>query len=805
MTKSKQYQYSRPTDKLVYMAFFISGMAGLIYEISWSRQMGLLFGHTVQASATVVGGFFAGMGIGYALAARLTRRVNPLLGYAVAEGLVAVWACVIPLLLGLINEPLVAELLRHPNPAVQTGIRLVVSFLILLPATVALGTTLPFIAEYLSPSHRPVPKRIAKAYAINTWGALLGVVSTTTVLLVTVGVKRCSWLAAGLSVLCAGIVYRVWKKESQFPSKNKSKAAHPLKTDSENRPLMWVGLAALSGFGILALQVLYTRLFALVLHNSTYTFGAVLTVFLGALAIGAGLVHRFLQRAEALTVITRLCVWGALAVTLSLWSFGLTTKLDYFNHGGSFSEHMFAVFALVGFVVGPPIVILGMILPATWYGAQSGQRSSGRTIGNLTAVNTFAATLGSLGTAFVLIAILGLWGSFLAVTVLFLICGTVLRKDGRRIRGICMGLVVVCSGIGAVALVQRFSTLPEQSGARLLKRWETAYGWLDIVGIPERNVFALRENIHYVHGDTLNSAAREFRQGHLPLCLHPNPSDVLFLGLGTGMTASAALDHPEAKRIVAVELIPEVVEAVDYFRQANGDLLHNSRVSIEIDDARHWLLASRDRFDVIVSDLFVPWQSQSGYLYTVEHYQAVRSHLAEGGLFCQWLTFNQVGRREFETIANSFASVFPSTTLWWGRVTPQQGMVMLVGSEAPFVVDAANLNPRLESLNAVMERKDPYLGSIVYFCRLFLGCWSAPTTPVSLNTDEHPRIEFLTPLTYRNRDFLTHQSLITYFDDVLTTLGTGGIRFSLNPDETETLNEKHALQRQVLMRQMTRQ
>ena len=80
MTKSKQYQYSRPTDKRVYMAFFISGMAGLIYEISWSRQMGLLFGHTVQASATVVGGFFAGMGIGYALAARLTRRVNPLLG-----------------------------------------------------------------------------------------------------------------------------------------------------------------------------------------------------------------------------------------------------------------------------------------------------------------------------------------------------------------------------------------------------------------------------------------------------------------------------------------------------------------------------------------------------------------------------------------------------------------------------------------------------------------------------------------------------------------------------------------------------
>jgi len=119
--------------------------------------------------------------------------------------------------------------------------------------------------------------------------------------------------------------------------------------------------------------------------------------------------------------------------------------------------------------------------------------------------------------------------------------------------------------------------------------------------------------------------------------MHRNPQDVLFLGLGTGLTAAGAIPHQEVRHITAVELIPEVVEAVRFLADYNFDVVDHEKTRIVCDDARHYLLATEDKFDVIVSDLFVPWESESGYLYTVEHYEVAATRMKEGGLFCQWL------------------------------------------------------------------------------------------------------------------------------------------------------------------------
>ncbi|MCH8194301.1 MAG: hypothetical protein IIA65_09850, partial [Planctomycetes bacterium] len=226
---------SRPyhsNDLTIYAAFFASGMAGLIYEISWSRQIGLLFGHTAHASAIVIACIFTGMAIGYALAARFIRWGPALRNYAYAEWLVAVWACLIPSLLDLLKLPFPAELLHHASFQIQTMTRLGVCFLILLPATVGLGATLPFIAEYLSPENAPAPRRVARAYAINTSGALLGVVLATAVLFLTVGVRGSSWLAAAISALSGWVVFQQSKK----PDRRPSNAGKPLKSHTAKRP-----------------------------------------------------------------------------------------------------------------------------------------------------------------------------------------------------------------------------------------------------------------------------------------------------------------------------------------------------------------------------------------------------------------------------------------------------------------------------------------------------------------------------------------------------------------------------------------
>lgn len=790
-------------DGWIFAAFFGSGAAGLIYQVSWLRQIGLLFGHTVQAASIVVGGFFAGMGIGYLLAAALMRRVRPLMGYAVAEWLAAGWACLIPLWLTLLETPALAAGLNHANPTVQTLIRSVVCFVMLLPATTALGATLPFIAEHLDPQGKRAAGRIAVAYAFNTAGALIGVLAATMALLLVVGVRKSSYLAAGISVACGLIAYRIHRLRGGAVQEMAVTEGEPESAEEATR-FFWFGLVVLSGFGTLALEMLYNRMFSLVFHNSVYTFGLVLAVFLGALALGAALAPRLIRRFDVETVVAWACLAGGAAVALSMLLFGAVTGLKEFQAGQSFAGHMAAVLGLVVLVVALPVTILAVLLPAAWHGAQPRRSGGGRTVGLLTAANTIAATVGSLATAFVLMPLLGLWPTTLCIAGLFYLAGAALVfRQGRWARILVTGGVLVGSAIGGLAVLSRHQDmLPEGSRAEVIRRWETPYGWIDVLSEPTKNWLALRENLHYVHGDTAGSLNREVRQGHLPLLLHSEPKDVLFLGMGTGLTAGAAVLHPEVQRLAAVELIPQVVEAAALFHGANNDLLDDPRTEVFVDDARHWLLASDDRFDVIVSDLFVPWQSQAGYLYTTDHYRLVRARLQEGGLFCQWLALNQVGRREFEIITDSFASVFPVTTVWWGRLTPQQSMVMLVGSEEPLMLDGGSLARRLNALQSASAKPDPYLRSVTYLYRLYAGRWPSESLG-PLNSDEHPRIEFLTPVTYRNRQFLIYRSLVDYFDAVLTNLPEHGVRFELAPGEpVEDHDRKHALQRQVLTSQL---
>ena len=258
--------------------------------------------------------------------------------------------------------------------------------------------------------------------------------------------------------------------------------------------------------------------------------------------------------------------------------------------------------------------------------------------------------------------------------------------------------------------------------------------------------FKVRQNLHYRFGRTGDST-RECRQAHIPLLLHRRPRDVLFMGLGTGLTAGGAIPHSEVKNIVAVELIPEVVEAARLLADHNYGIVHLPRVDVRIDDARHYLFATDRRFDVIVSDLFVPWESESGYLYTVEHYRVARQRLKPGGLFCKWLPLYQVGAREFELIANSFANVCPVTTIWWGEseMDAAKPVVALVGSDAPIEIDAGRLEARLATLRRSARSSDENLRTVGRFWNNFQGDWT-PGDSSCLNTYEHPRVEFLTPV-----------------------------------------------------------
>ena len=762
--------------RILFALFFASGAAALAYEVSWSRQVGLVLGQTAQSGGVVLAGYFAGMALGYALAGRLARRVRPLLGYGVAELVAAGWAALVPSMLDALGGPIGVGRLDPEGAGLRVAVRATACFLLLLPATAALGATLPFMAEALSPARRVAAGRVARAYAWNTAGALFGVLSTTAVLLVTVGVRGSSYLSAAISAACglaaiglAGVV----GPEAGGDGDRGGRVG--------GERWRWYVLAALSGFATLGVQVLHTRMFALTFHNSTYTFGLVVAAWLGGLSIGSASYARLRGRWGPPTIAPAAGLAGASGVAGSVLVFVGVTGLEYFESGPGWWTYLLGASGLVALVVLPPASGLGVLLPCCWDAVGAGPSAAGPVVGRLTAINAVAAAVGAIVAGFVMLPGIGLWASIGSMAAIVGAFSAWMMPGGGR-RAIGLAAVPMVAGLIALAVWMpgRLRTIPPGQAMSISASWEGPYGRIEVVEVGS-GVRVLRQDLHYGLGSSGPARFREYRQGLLPLLLHDRPRSVLFLGLGTGLTAAPALLHPDVRRVGVVELIPEVVEAARLFSDENLGLVDHPRVSLRVDDARHDLRAGTLAYDVVVSDLFVPWESKSGYLFTTDFYAIVRGRLAEDGLFCQWLPLYQLGRPEFGMIADGFARVFPHATLWWGGLSAEKGIVALVGSNRPLEIDDARIEGLLPRLRGVLDGPDEFLGSAEALRRLRIGDWPTPPAGAALNTDEHPRVEFRAPARQQADRLLTGDRLLSLFDEVLRQLPDASTRL-IPPD-----------------------
>ncbi len=732
--------------------YFLSGAVALAYEVSWNRQFGLLFGHSEQAAAVVLGAYFTGLGIGYFVGGRLSLSTVPLRSYAIVELIAAAWAFLIPRILEVVEHSPVVQLLSSSSVVYQTASRAIMAFVILLPATLALGASFPLI----SASYRLIPGKqyvwSSLCYGLNTLGACLGIVLTTFFLLISAGVRGSSDLAAMLGVV---IGISAWGMSRSLRRHDSADRTLTSKLSPTNRNQGWElnSIAALSGFGVIALEVLYTRLFSLVFHNSSYTFGLIIAVFLLSLSLAALLVPLLLRylTVDALLIVS--ASLGTLLLPISVAVFVERTGFNYFPLTDNFQTYLLSSFWLTASVISPPVVVLGMLLPALWKLIPSDQLH-GQALGTITMTNSLSSGFGAIAAGFLLLPFLGLWHSFAVLSIIFLVLAVAkLIQNKQRISG----AILILISTPAIALLWSGGQHWEQSYSSdetLLRRWESTYGWIDVVQNEKTSARKVRQNLHYRHGSTGNDSVRERRQALLPLTLHASPKKVLHLGLGTGITAAGTLDYPGIVSVTIVELIPEVVEAASYLGEGNQKLFEDSRVQIRIDDARHDLLSHQDEYDVIISDLFVPWESQTGYLYTQEHFQSAKTRLRVNGLYCQWLPLYQMGLQEFQMITDTFASVFPQTTLWWGHLNPNKPMIALIGSEESLELLKPALEERLERLNAKLEPNDSWLSNPERLRLLSIGSWKLHPQPV-FNTDEHPRIEFLTPLSHLDRRLIT--------------------------------------------------
>ena len=281
-----------------------------------------------------------------------------------------------------------------------------------------------------------------------------------------------------------------------------------------------------------------------------------------------------------------------------------------------------------------------------------------------------------------------------------------------------------------------------KTGEKILDYWQSSDGVVSIVKQPEN--LEMRLDNFYVLGDS-KSYLVEQMQAHVPLMIHPATKKVAFLGMGTGITAGAALNH-DVERLVAVELVSNVIPAAKrYFSPWANGLFKDDRVSIVADDGRNFLLGTNKKFDVIVGDLFTPWHAGTGSLYTIEHFEQAKKCLTPGGIFAQWLPLYQLTPKNFNSIAATFAAVYPQVTLWRADFSTTRASIVLIGQEAGSQLNENTLRENIAYvIGEQAETKKNHMAGLFYLGNL--EAIRSRLSGVEINTDDKRSIEFKAPI-----------------------------------------------------------
>ncbi|MBC7727192.1 MAG: spermidine synthase, partial [Microbacteriaceae bacterium] len=656
------------TDKRTAVALALmlaSGFAGLGYQIVWTQQSALWLGHEAAAVLAVVAAFFGGLALG-ALAAgeAVGPSPPPARWYAACEALIAAWGLVLALLMTPVSSGLLALTGAQPSAAWQWSVAFVGTFLLLLPATAAMGATLPAMERVLG-AWRTRGSALAALYAGNTLGAVLGVLAAAFWLVPTYGLAHTALLCVALNGACA-VLALVWLADpaprvlpaapTPSPAPAFAPAGHP--TAHRTAPptaARLLALLLLTGLLGIGYEVLVVRVLSQVAENTVYTFAMLLAVYLVGTALGAAAYQRWLADSPAPDDLRNRLLWllaaACLLGTASLWraedvKAALLQSLGTAMAPSTMAEALLAEALLALAAFGPATLVMGALFSHLSTQARALGIGFGRSLG----FNTLGAAAAPLLFGVLAVPTIGPKAALLAIAG-----GYLLLVSWRAWRTPAVGVcVAVTLALAVWAPPLQFVDVP--AGGHVVRYQEGTMAAVSVVEDAD-GVSRLRIDNRQQEGSS-SSLLADARQALLPLLLHPAPRHALFLGLGTGMTAASAAEDPQLQ-VDAVELLPEVIAASAHFTRVFGGGVANPRLRVIAADARRFVRAAGPRYDLVVSDNFHPARSGSGALYTVEHFRAVQGRLADGGLYCQWLPLHQLDLPTLRSIVQAFVTVYP--------------------------------------------------------------------------------------------------------------------------------------------------
>lgn len=767
-----------PSCLQVLTAYFLSGAAGLLYEVVWARLLALHLGQTVAAVSTVLAAFMGGLAVGAVaagrIAARLPRR-TALRWYARVELAIAATALAIaPALDGL--TPLLAWAYRDGAGGAFFGlVRTLAALVLVTVPTTLMGATLPLVVRWFATTARRAGTEVGALYAANTAGAVGGGAAAGFWLVPSFGLARTTLVGVGANVAAAILAFAVAAPPAVEPSSERLR--HPERqppprlrreaapaSGASVRPGLAAAILGLSGGAALALEVIWTRLLALTIGPTVYAFSAVLVCVIAGLALGSAVGARLARQG------TRSGGWLAVALLLpaavavgagwQLEALSVTVARLVATPGATFEAVARTEGLLVAVLLLPMNLGFGAAFPLAVALAVNRDERVAPDASLIYSVNTAGAIVGALGAGFVALPVIGTQGALQATA--FVTLGSALlaglagcRGPGARVAvGVAAGTLatlagamptwnralVTGGGYKYAAYLQGTDLEANLEAGRLLYYADGAAATVTVREVAGSRSLAINGK---VDASNAGDMVTQKLLAHLPLLLHPDPREVCIIGLGSGVTAGAALRHP-IERVDVVEISPEVVQASRFFAAENHEALRDPRTRLLVGDGRTHLRLAESRYDVIVSEPSNPWMAGIASLFTREMFEAARRRLKPGGILCQWAHTYDISERDLRSIVATFATVFPHGTMW----LVGEGDLLLLGSDTPLEHHLGRLRtawerPGVRADLAEIEARRPFA-----LLASFVGgaaALRAYAVGAPVQTDDHAPLEFSAP------------------------------------------------------------
>lgn len=630
------------------LLYFFSGLTSLAYEVLWARMLALQFGVSIFGVAVTVSTFMLGLGLGSVTGLSWSRRIRkPLKFFAFFEAGIAVMALSTPWLLQQL-EPLLALFAANSSlPWWYTVQFLLIAIFLFIPAFF-MGAGFPLVLRAMGAGSTS----LGKIYGINTLGAAIGALIPL-LLLPLAGWLYAMNIVAGISVLVALCAWWLDLKSRTVDDDDKAAVKQNLNSSS-HLSFSHATLLAYAGIGAAAiiLEVAWTRLFGMLLLRTEYVLAVILAVFLLGVGLGS-LLARYMRSPIFSGLVPVLIAMFGIS---SLWLIPpLLASLDL-SRASSLQQAILQQGAVVVLATLPVTLLLGAWLP--WLNNRMGNdRASGT---KLYGANAVGGAVGGVIAAFVLTPLIGTSASIVLASLAVFVLGMKWCSDKRFWLA---APILVISALPVLNMPAVNKLLPASYAAsRDLAYQEDAVNITHVVEKSDGERLLLADLQRMDASSEPTAVEVQKNQTRLPLLLHQGPKSVLFLGLGTGISAAGSIAYPQLQR-TAVEISQGAINAAEkWFAPLNANI--SKQMTIIRDDARHYLMADTRYYDVIIGDLFHPDLVGRSALLSVQQFQRAKKRLADQGLFVQWLALNQFDQESLRIVLRTFYQVFPDAVVF---------------------------------------------------------------------------------------------------------------------------------------------